>query len=274
MSRQVHNECLDHHLELPDSPRRIVSLVSSATEALEHMGFIDRVVGVSAYCHRYIASPTPPVLGEYLNCRIDEIIDLKPDLVLTTSGVQRKLALKLARSGLPVYALPLPQSFHGILENNLILGRLINDLDKARKLSTAMLARAQSLRKSSPAYRPRIYLELWLGRHMRAVGGASFISDLVEIAGGDLIFNHRTEGYFVPNFEEVAKARPDLHLFFHEPEYLVDPATLVAERKWDPATPTLISTVECGKNMIQDGPSFLDTAAWLQKHLHTHFQQT
>ena len=231
------------------------------------MGLLSRVVGISAYCHRYLNSPPPPVLGEYLNCKIDQIIDLQPDLVLTTSGIQRKLALKLAKANLPVYALSLPQSFHGILENNLVLGRLINELEKARTLSKTMQSRAEDLRRSAPKKRPTIYLELWLGRHMRAVGGASFINDLIDIAGGDLIFKTRTEGYFVPNFEEVAQLQPDIHLFFHEPEYLVDPVELVRERGWNPQTPIIVSTVDCGRNMIQDGPSFLDSAAWLQDQL-------
>jgi iron complex transport system substrate-binding protein len=267
MPRPVHNELLDHNFELPAKPQRIVSLVSSATEALDHMGFLDRVVGISAYCDRYLTSPAPPVVGEYLNCNLPKIKDLQPDLLLTTSGIQRKLALKMAKEGLPIYALPLPQSFHGILENILILGRLINELAQARVLCAKMQARAEELRHSAPSPRPRIYLELWLGRHMRAVGGASFIHDLVDLAGGDLLFNNRTEGYFVPDFEEVAALKPDIHLFFHEPEFLISPEDLVKERGWNPETPIITSTVDCGRNMIQDGPSFLDTAEWLRAQL-------
>jgi len=267
MPRSVLNEYLDHRFELPDSPTRIVSLVSSATEALDRMGLIDRVVGVSAYCDRYISAPAPPVVGEYLNCDIEKIVDLKPDLVLTTTGIQRKLALKLAAKGLPVYPLSLPQSFHGILENNLILGRLINELAKARALSSDMLAKAEKLRQNAPLHRPKIYLELWLGRHMRAVGGASFINDLIEIAGGNLIFQNHTDDYFMPDFTEVSALKPDIHLFFHEPEYLITPEELVRQRQWNPEIPIIVSTVTSGRNVIQDGPSFLDTAAWLQGQL-------
>ncbi len=70
MPRNIHNELLDHRFELSDSPKRIVSLLSSATEAIDKMGFIERVVGVSAYCDRYIPNLQAPVVGEYLNCDI------------------------------------------------------------------------------------------------------------------------------------------------------------------------------------------------------------
>lgn len=267
MARNIHNEVLNHRFELTEKPQRIICLVSSATEALDKMGLIENVVGVSAYCDRYIPGLKPPVVGEYLNCDLDAIKALNPDLVLTTSGIQLKLATRLAKEGLPVYALPLPQSFYGILETNLILGGLINELEKARQLCTTMQQQAEQLRSQAPKYRPRIYLELWLGRHMRAVGGASFINDLIDIAGGELVFCKHTQGYFTPDFNAVAAAQPDVHLFFHEPEYLIDPESLVRERNWNPKTPVIISTVECGKNVIQDGPSLLDTAAWLQKKI-------
>jgi iron complex transport system substrate-binding protein len=269
MSRKIHNELLDYHFELTDTPRRIVSLASSATEAIDKMGLIDSVVGVSAYCHRYIPGLKAPVCGEYLNCDMDQIKALEPDLILTTGGVQLKLAAKLAREGLPVYALPLPQSFYGILDNIHILGALINELKKARELASAMQKRADHLRRCAPETRPNVYLELWLGRHMRAIGGGSFINDLVEIAGGDLIFQNHTQAYFTPDFDTVRTMDPDLYLFFHEPEYLIDPAQLVQERNWNPDTPVIISTVKCGENMIQDGPSFLDTAEWLHTQLTT-----
>jgi iron complex transport system substrate-binding protein len=267
MNQKVHVELLDYSFQLTDTPRRVVSLVSSATEAMDKMGLIDRVVGVSEYCERYIPDLKAPVVGQYLNCDVGQLKALKPDLILITSGIQLNLGKKLAKAGLPVYVLPLPQSFYGMLENNMILGGILGELEKARELSSFMLQRAENLRQKHSGQRPKIYVELWLGRHMRAVGGLSFIHDLVEIAGGELLFGNRSQGYFTPDFDEVAELKPDMYLFFHEPEYLVTPEDLVKDRGWNPETPIIVSTVECGKNMIQEGPSFLDTAEWLQKEM-------
>ena len=267
MSRKVHNEIINYRFELSDRPLRIVSLVSSATEAIAEMGFLDRIVGVSAYCGRYIPDLSAPVVGEYLNCDVAQIKELKPDLIITTSGVQLGLAAKLAKEGLPVYTLTLPQTFYGILENNIIVGSLLNEQKAARDLSREMLLYAERLRANNVAKRPKIYLELWLGRHMRAIGGMSFINDLVEIAGGELIYDELTKGYFKPDLAHVAECEPNIFIFFHEPEYLIDPYQLVKERDWNTETPVIISTVDCGENVIQDGPSFLDTAEWLQKEI-------
>lgn len=267
MTRTIFNESLDHEFQLSDRPLRIVSLLSSATEAIYRMGMIDRVVGVSAYCDRYVPGLKAPVVGEYLNSDIQAIKALQPDLILITGGIQRSLGLKLAREGLPVYLLPLPRGFHGMLENQLVLGGLMNELAAARELCSTMSARAEALRQNAPAVRPKIYLELWLGRHMRTIGGGSFIHDLLELAGCDPIFGQRNDGYFVPDFAEVAAAMPDVHLFFHEPEFVIDPMELIAQRGWVPARKVVLSTVECGRNVIQEGPSFLDTVDWLKQQL-------
>ena len=267
--KKIYVELLDHTFELCEKPQRVVSLVSSATEAMDQMGLIDRVVGVSEYCGRYVKELKAPVVGQYLNCDVDQLMAMEPDLILITSGVQLKLGKKLAKLGLPVYVLPLPQSFYGMLENNVVLGGLLGELAQARELSSAMLDRSIGLRGSllSRKTKPLVYVELWLGRHMRAVGGLTFIQDLVQMAGGELVFGNHSKSYFIPDFDEVAEMKPDVFLFFHEPEYLVDGRALVRERGWDADVKVVMSTVECGKNMIQDGPSFLDTAEWLQKEM-------
>lgn len=266
-TRRIHNENLDYTFQLPQHPKRIVSLLSSATEALDRMGFIETVVGVSEYCDRYIPDLDAPVVGRYLDCDMEKIQSLEPDLILITGGVQRKLGLKLAKAGLPVYLLPLPRSFYGMLENQAILGDLLNQPHAARQLNLEMSSKANNYYQTRPTHPRTVYVELWLGKHMRTIGGGTFIHDLLIMAGLNPIFGDRTDGYFKPDFAEVADLNPDVYLFFHEPEYEISPSQLIEERNWNPDRLTLLSTVQCGKNIIQEGPSFLDTVAWLKNQL-------
>ncbi len=245
---------------------RVVSLLSSATEAMDKMGLLDRIVGVSEYCDRYVQTDAP-VVGQYLNCDIEQIKALKPDLVILTTGIQRKLGMKLAAAGLPVYALNLPQSFYGILENQRILGGLLDEMQLANDLNAKMLDQRAELKLHHPAEKPRVYVELWLGKHERAVGGLSFISDLVEMAGGISIYADRAEAYMRTDYDEIAALNPDVYICFYEPEYVVDGCELSRQRGWSPEIKVIHSIVDCGQNVIQEGPSLLDTAKWLQKQL-------
>lgn len=263
-------ESLDYQFDLPERPERVICLVAAATEALYAMGLGNRVVGVSRYCDRYIQNLNKPVAGDYLKIDEQRFDELAPDLVVVTTGLQRKLGLALAERGLPVYALPLPNSFYGILENNVILGALLNEVRSGRELSLRMEAEAVAIRARSPRTRPRVYVELWFGRHMRSIGGFTYINDLVSLAGGDPIFADKRQGYFVPEFEEVVTGRPDVFLVFSEEEYPIDAHNLVEERGWKGALNVKIveSSVRRGQNLIQEGPSFVETATWLQGQLH------
>ncbi|MBK1832084.1 ABC transporter substrate-binding protein [Verrucomicrobiaceae bacterium R5-34] len=268
MNRTIYCEAIDHYFILATRPARVVSLLPFATETLHTMGLADSLVGASEYCRRYVPELEAPVVGQYVYCDIDKIKVLKPSLILTTNGIQRNLANQLAREGLPVFVLPLPQSFYGILENIRVLGRLMNQLEEARTLTASLTERVNILRQNAPARRPRVYVEIWVDGEMHTVGGGSYIQDLVDIAGGDLIYRDNSTDYLVPDFDYVASQKPDVYLFFHEPEYELNAEELIFQRQWDMDSQIILSTVTPGKNIIQDGPSILDTAEWLHQQLH------
>ena len=104
-------------LELPDRFSRIVSLAPNLTDALFALGLGERLVGRSAFCHRPAPVLALPVVASYTKTRLELLRSLKPDLVLLSTGVQREQALRLKEEGFPVYAVPLPTSPYGILEN-------------------------------------------------------------------------------------------------------------------------------------------------------------
>jgi ABC-type Fe3+-hydroxamate transport system substrate-binding protein len=264
--RRVPCPLLEHPVLLPGRPRRVVSFVSGLTEAIWAMNLEDRVVGVSHYCARYVETGGRPVTGDYL--RIDEVAlkALAPDLVLMTGGIQHGVTRRLAKAGLPVYALPLPDSFHGILENIRRLGALLGEMEAACALTARMEAEAADLRSRVPARRPKVYAELWFGRHPRMTGGLTFIHDLIAMAGGDNIWGHLPEGYPKLDLPGVVAARPDIVVLFHEEDdHPLDVAAWRRERGWDGQWPFRLveAGIARGRNLIHDGPSLLETAGWL-----------
>lgn len=269
---RVFCEPLGMSVDLADHPQRIVCLASSLTEALFEMGCGHRVAGVSAYCSRYIPANDLPVVGDYLRADEDLLRQINPDLILLTTGIQRALGIKLAQAGYPVYALPLPSSMGGVMENLNLLGGLVNEVEAARRLRQRWEQQFQTLYQSAPARRPRVYIELWFGRHLRTVGALSFIHDLIEAAGGDNIFGRDRRAYFVPDLEQVAEGSPDVLLFHTEPDYPVNVEALIEERcwhRWNPAPYVVVGTVQKGQNIIHEGPSIMETARWLQAHFHS-----
>ena len=181
--------------------------------------------------------------------------------------MQLNLARRLAVQGYPTYVLPLPSTFPGMLENVITVAALMDAVVEGRDLREEMTERIAVVRKRAGGHpRRRTYVELWFGRHMRTIGGRSFVHDLVSATGGEPIYGDSPAGYLVPDFDAVPSAKPDAVVLFQEPEYPVDWQDLCDARGWgdDMAGLSVIhSTVERGRNVIHDGPSYVETAEWL-----------
>ena len=268
--RSVFCDSLGRMVRFKHPPERIVSLVSGFTESLFAMGCGHRVVGVSAYCVRYVPDLKAEVVGDYLKVNRERLRALQPDLIVLTTGVQRHLAQTLFQEGWPVFVLPLASSIYGVWESIITLGGLVGDLRAARELVERWQAAFTDLARRTFRPRPRVYVELWFGRHPRVPGGLTFIHDLIEIAGGHHIFGAHCGGYLPLNLEAVIAYQPEVMVLFSEPEYPVEASDLLRVRGWDAQLPDLrviASSIRRGQNVIHDGPSMIETATWLHQCL-------
>ncbi|MDR1280744.1 MAG: helical backbone metal receptor [Opitutaceae bacterium] len=281
MNRRIPCKILDRRVDVPEHPQRIVSLVSSATETIFELGAGERVAGVSAYCHRYVDTSRAQVAGDYLRVDEETLRRLRPDLVLATTGVQLGLARRLAAAGYPVFVLPVPTSFYGILDNIRQTGGLIGELEAAHALTRRLETETAELRAATTTTTtattttttkgggrpPRVLADLWFGRYERFAGGMTFIHDLIGLAGGENIFATRPEAYLKPDLEEARTARPEAVIVFsEEDDHPVDLPTLVRERGWETLR-VIESSIRRGRIVIHDGPSILETARWLAAEL-------
>jgi ABC-type Fe3+-hydroxamate transport system substrate-binding protein len=265
--RRIRCEVLDRQVDVPANPQRVVCLVSGWTETLWRIGLSDRVVGVSKYCQRYVDTAGKMIAGDYL--KVDEGIldDLKPDLILVTGGVQLGLARRWVKQGRPVFVLPLSDSVAGILENIRRLGALMNAMPAAHELTNEMETEIRRFSMNRGASKPRVYAELWFGRHPRMAGGLTFVHDIIRLAGGENIMSHLPEGYPRLDLAEVERQKPAAILLFHEADdHPLDVTAWRKERGWSDRWD--FNLIECGiepgRNLIHDGPSILETIAWLQ----------
>lgn len=267
-NRRVRCEALGTIIDLPERPRRIVSLTAGYSETLWELGLAERVVGLSKFCARYVSVGSRPIVGDYLKIDDAAVAALEPDLVLMTGGVQLGVARRLAAAGLPVYVLPLPDSLAGIVENVRRIGALAGEMEAAHALTEGMEAEAAMLRASAPAVRPRVYVELWFGRHPRMAGGLTFVHDLIRLAGGDNIWADAPTGYLPLNLPGVAERRPDVTVvFWEDDDTMVDAPGLMRERGW--TMPLVEAQLRPGQILIHDGPSCLGVARWLRTQIHS-----
>ena len=193
-------------------PRRIVSLNPATTEILFAIGAGPRVVGRSQYDEFLAAARDVPDLGPALRPNVEAILGARPDLViLYGSAENHPAAERLRQAGVAVVGLRFDR-IEEFERDARLLGRLTGDSARAAVLVdtiAATLARVRSATSRLP--RPSVFMHAW-ERPLIAIGGGSFLSQLVDIAGARNIYADVREPSTIVTIEDVIRRDPDLVL--------------------------------------------------------------
>lgn len=167
-------------------PRRIVCLTDETAEILYLLGEQDRIVGVSGYATRPKEVRTKPRVSAFASAKIDAILDLKPDLVLTFSDVQAEITRQLVLRGVAVLNFN-QRTIAQILDMIGAVARLVGRQREGEALIEQLVRGLEEIRASARRFprRPRVYFEEWYDPLISGIGWAE---ELVEVAGGELIF--------------------------------------------------------------------------------------
>jgi iron complex transport system substrate-binding protein len=186
---------------------RIVCLSAEAADICFRLGAEADVVAVSAFAPK---QPPKPVVSGFSHGNIENIVQADPELVITFSDVQARLADNLIRAGIPVLALN-HFTVAGVAGTIRLLGRILGRAEAGESLANTFLG---DLRKFtySPAVRPRVYFEEW---NDPMITGIPWISEIIQTAGGDDIFAGRSSQKAerrVVSAEKIAAANPQIIL--------------------------------------------------------------
>jgi iron complex transport system substrate-binding protein len=194
-------------------PSRIVCLTEETVETLYLLGEQDRIVGISGYVVRPPqARREKPRVSAFTSANTDNIVSLKPDLVLTFSDLQANIVADLIRRGLNVHAFN-QRTVAGILDMIRMLGAMVNAEERAEELIARLdagLVGARSRAECLPK-RPKVFFQEW---DDPLISGIGWVSELIEIAGGIDIFadrgNQSAAKDRIVRTEEVVARAPDL----------------------------------------------------------------
>jgi iron complex transport system substrate-binding protein len=212
--------------------RRVVSLIPAATELLFAIGADSLVVGRTSYCDYPPAAHSVPDLGDGIKPSIEAIVARKPDLVvLYNSGQNAAVAGRLAELGIAALRIN-TDALRDVPRVGRLLGQLTTHAQAAESLAVAFdTALANATVSSLSGRRPKVLLLVWEQPPM-TIGRGSFLSELIERAGGENLFADVTASSGVVSIEAVAARNPDLIFtttegpsgFASRPEWQVVPA--------------------------------------------------
>ena len=197
-------------LTLRAPPRRIVSLNPATTELFFALGAGDRLVGRTHFDLYPTAAQAVPDLGSAIPPNVESVLGVRPDLVLLyASESNREPAARLHAAGVPTLTLRIDHiaDFRRAVG---ILGRVVGDTVRARAVADSVSRTLERVRAATRD-KPRLtaFWKAW-DSPVIAIGGGSFLSELVDIAGGKNIYGDDPRPAFDVTIEDVVRRDPDV----------------------------------------------------------------
>lgn len=149
-----------------------------------------------------------PDLGDAIRPSVEAVISARPDLVLLyASGDNRDASQSLRAAGVAVMSLriDLIEQFE---RATLLLGDAVGEPARARTVVDSVRATLDRVRAlTAGRTRPTVFMLAWEVPLM-TIGNGSFLSELVEIAGGQNVFGDMDGPSPQVSFEEVVRRNP------------------------------------------------------------------
>jgi iron complex transport system substrate-binding protein len=226
-------------------PQRIVCLTGETAETLYLLGEAERIVGISGFTSRPKEALQKPKISTFTTAKIEQILELQPDLVIGFSKLQAQIAHDLIKAGVTVLVFN-QRSVEEVLEMILTVARIVVAESRGVALVAHLRRELARIAESASRFprRPRVFFEEWMDP---LISGIRWVDELIELAGGEGIFPHLRG-------ERDAKGRT------------VSPDAVIA------ANPEVILASWCGrkvdKDKIRTREGWADVDAIRQDHIY------
>lgn len=194
-------------------PARIVSTAPSLTEILFALGLGSRVVGATTYCNYPEEARRVPRIGTYIQPNLETIVSLRPDLVVIETNPIR---LRERLEGLGLKVLELEQrTVADVLRAIERIGQAAGATERARELQARIRSELDEIGRRT-AGRTKRRVAFIVGRTpgtlegLIAVGSASYLNELITLAGGQNIFGAVAAPYPKVSLEEILARDPEV----------------------------------------------------------------
>ena len=194
---------------VPKKIERFVSLAPNLTEIAYAVGAGDRLVGNTTYCNYPAAAKNVVKVGDTTQPSIESILALRPQLVLVSTASQLEaFAKQLNEHQIAVYVTD-PRDLEGVFRSILSVGDLLNESVAATELVKELSARSEKVERDVAGLPPvSVFFQL-SGQPLYTAGKSSFVTNLIERAGGRSVTSHVNEAWPRLSDEAALASRPE-----------------------------------------------------------------
>jgi iron complex transport system substrate-binding protein len=189
--------------------QRVVTLLPSLTEAVCALGACARLVATDRYSDWPAEVRSLPKVGGLDDAQIEEIVRLRPDVVLLSKS--QRITGRLQELGVQSVALD-TQTFDHIAHSVALIGQVLGLPERAAALNVEINRSVSAISESARAHRrgagPSVYVEV--DRAPYAAGADSFIGEMLARLGARNIVTSELGPFPRLNPEYVVRHDPDV----------------------------------------------------------------
>lgn len=257
----------------------VVTFAPSITETVFAIGQGDRVVGVTDFCLYPPEAAALPKLGGVFNPNLEALAALAPTMLIVPGPSSTgKLSEFAKRMGIEVVDGHM-DSLATIDAGMQRIGDALGASDEAKMVRQEIAAQLDAIARAvADETRPRVLLVASRDTHtldsVFTMGGTSFLSELLDVAGGTNIFADETQPYFEASKESIVAAEPEVIIEFHAGAALSAAELERFRGDWQ-ALPSLPAVRDGRVYLLTEnftlipGPRIVDTARLMAQQLHT-----
>jgi iron complex transport system substrate-binding protein len=195
--------------------QRVVTLLPSLTETVCALGACARLVATDRYSDFPAAVRSLPKAGGLDDAQVEEIVRLKPDVVLLS--LSQRIAGRLQELGVQSVSLE-TQTFAHIAHSVALIGQILGLPERAAALNEEIDRKVHAVSETARAHRhgpgPSVYVEV--DRAPYAAGAGSFIGEMLARLGARNIVTPDLGPFPRLNPEYVVRHDPDVIIVTEE----------------------------------------------------------
>ena len=173
-------------VKISKKPERIISLGPAITEIIYAVGAADLLVGRTEYCNFPSEVKEVDSIGKITNPSIEKILELNPDIVISSTHVNEKLVKKIEKLGIKIISLYNDKGFKATFSNILTIGNITENEMEAQRVVYDMKHKLLTVKNLvKDLEKPTVYYVVGFGKYGDYTAGSdTYINDLLELAGG------------------------------------------------------------------------------------------
>jgi len=194
---------------------RVVSLSPNMTETVFALGKENCLVGRSNVCNYPEAAEKIPIAGHFGKPDIERVIALQPDYIISSALEDKNMIKRFAQFNIKVLFLP-AKSFDDYFKTLRTLGKILDCREKAELIIRQSKEKLDNFKKAAAkipeAEKKKVLFVIW-DMPLMTIGKDSFITDMIDMAGGISVTAKHRKAYFTCSLEWILANPPDILVF-------------------------------------------------------------